>query len=68
MRLELPMTHGPSEFAAFRSNSAQQEQDNHNTQKQAHSAARVITPTPAVWPRRECAEQQQNQQNHQNSS
>jgi hypothetical protein len=47
----------------FYSNSAQQKQDNQNNQKQAQSAARVITPTPAVWPRRKCAKQHKNEYN-----
>lgn len=51
----LPMEHNSS-----CSNSARQ--------KQAQSAAQVITPAPAVRPRRECAQQHKIEYNQQNSS
>ena len=45
------------------SNSAEQNEGDQNNNQQAQTAARVIAPTPAVWPRRECAEQHQNEYN-----
>ena len=51
-----------------RSNPPQQEQDNQNGQHHAQSAAWVITPTPAVRPGGESAEQHQNKQDYQSSS
>ena len=45
-------------------NPAEQKQDDQNNQNQAQSAARVISPTPAVRPGRERAEQHQNEQHY----
>ena len=46
------------------SNPPQQKHDDQYGQQHTKSAGRVITPIPAVWPSRECADQHQNEQNH----
>jgi hypothetical protein len=51
-----------------RSNSADQEQDQHDNQKQPESAARIIAPAPAVRPSGKCAEEQEKQYDQQNDS
>jgi len=61
LRMQL---HRQEVAALFNSNSAQQKQDDQNGQHHTQSAGRTIAPIPAMWPGRERADQQQNEQNH----
>src|SRR5882757_6030396 len=41
---------------ALRSHTAGDDQDHEHNEQQTQSSARVVTPTGAVWPRRQCAQ------------
>jgi len=55
---------GMLRFAAperLRLEHSQQQQNNHDQEYQTESAARSVTPTPAVWPSRNRSQKQNNQ-------
>jgi hypothetical protein len=49
-------------------NPAQQQQNDQNNKDQAQPATRVVTPLPAMRPRGQCTQKQQNQDDNQNST